>query len=145
MEMSSAARLPKAVVWNKVFCWSMAVTNIALTIGLIWVIQNLDWLFTLLMNDVPADMPEYKMAKDTLTGTLFLACLSGAVFAALNAWLAHTRETAAMYYIHLCNLLVGLTTCVCIPFAVPLLIAWFKPEVKAHFQIETSKPRRSGR
>ncbi len=145
MVMSLENSQPKAILWNRVFCWSMALTNIALTFGIIWAIQNLDWLFSLLLVDVPSDIPEYEIAKSVFLKTLVMACISGAIFAPLNIWLAHARESSTMYHIHLCNLLVGLTTCVCLPIALPLLISWLKPEVKKHFGVDTSKPTRSGR
>lgn len=112
---------PAAVAWYAAYCYIAAAVNLALFFGGVWLIRNAsrvssaeEWQFTA-----------------ALVGWSFAPV--GLAFAILNFILPGLPRNRKMYTAHVVNIVLGLASGCLIPLCLPLLIAWFKPEVRAYF------------
>ncbi len=75
---------------------------------------------------------EFLTAQVVLIAGLVCAPLALAM-AFLNAWLGTAKNIKNAWQVHMSNIAVGIGTCFLTPLAVPLLIAWFHPDVRAWY------------
>ncbi|MBS1723841.1 MAG: hypothetical protein JSS66_12915 [Armatimonadetes bacterium] len=113
--------MPKAVFWYGVFCFLAALLNLALLGISVWFVAR---------HDVLAN--EYVSSRLVLSVGLLCGPLSLAMVV-LNLWLGLTKRLKNAWSIHLGNIAVGIMTLFLLPIGVPLLIAWFRPEVRAYY------------
>lgn len=73
-----------------------------------------------------------KDAAEAVVGGMFYAVLGGVFFLVFAAALFLPKKPWAWIY-HIVLICLGMTSCCLLPFAVPLLINWLKPETKAFF------------
>ncbi|MCW5936066.1 MAG: hypothetical protein KIT11_02005 [Fimbriimonadaceae bacterium] len=113
--------MPAAVRWYRAYCVLLAALNFALVaIGVLVVYQN----------------------KGFETQTQIVAALTGAVFVPVGLFFGFTTlflprlpATKKSWSVHMANIAFGAASLVLAPVCIPLLAAWFKPEVKAYFGI----------
>lgn len=103
-------------------CLCLAATNVGLTYFGFWILAN-DAMISAKL-EIPAGS-----FKD---GAIFYI-VSGIVFAIGNLALPLVPKRPWAWVLHLCNIIAAVLFCILIPIAVPVLIAWFKPEAKAMF------------
>jgi hypothetical protein len=65
----------------------------------------------------------------------------GLVFGLAALTLPHAPDNRKTWIAHLVHICFGATSCVLAPLCVPLLIAWFRPEVKGYFGVESQKSK----
>jgi hypothetical protein len=113
--------MPKAVVWYRVFCHLFALFNLLLFGISVWFILKHDQLAN-----------EIVSSGVVLVTGLVCAPMSLAIVVA-NYWLLNAKLLKNPWQTHLGNIAAGLATCFLVPLALPLLIAWFKPEVRSWY------------
>lgn len=113
--------MPRAVAWYRFYCHVFALFNVFLLGISVWFILRHEELANEIVN-----------AKVIFwTG---LACAPVALtISVVNYWLLMSKRLKNPWSIHMGNIAAGLTTCFLVPLALPLLLAWFKPEVKAWY------------
>jgi len=115
------ANPPRVLLWQKVYCVAMAVVYLlCAALGLAF----------MLFRESLAD------AKTTATEHLFVGALLLAVALPLTAAYAAgpflpRRPWAWVYHIVLIGL--SMTSCACLPIALPLLVFWIGPRVQAWY------------
>jgi hypothetical protein len=113
---AAAPVTPPVVMWFKVYCVAMALLYL-LTIGLSAIFFLMD----------PEDL-EMSRIEAMVMGTM----LAGLGFVLLLMFIAGLvlprRPWVWVYDVVLIGL--GMTSCLTLPFCIPLLIFWLKPEVK---------------
>ncbi|MBS1705536.1 MAG: hypothetical protein JST40_06650 [Armatimonadetes bacterium] len=124
--MSLQPSLPKAIFWNRVFCWVMVVLNAVAAV----VMLNLSVFSSL--DDLIGGM-----LGDSLR--IFMAAL-GAILAILNLVMAILPLKPWVYLCHLINLSVSAAGCIWAPFCAPLLIAYRSEAVQRAYGMETEPP-----
>jgi hypothetical protein len=112
--------MPKAVAWYRFYCGLAAVLNFGLVLfGVAMIAFSGQWA----SETVPKD------AMIAFGGGIILNC---ALFGVLNVWIPKYRGNTA-WGLHLVNLCFGIASCVLLPVALPVLVAWSRPEVKAYY------------
>lgn len=121
------AVVPRAVVWYGVYCYLNAMAHFAAATLLVWFCNN--WRGVI---PESADYDEAAWAIVAIGATFAtMALVFGIVYLALpryrgkHAWEAHTV-----------NIVLGAGSIVLTPIALPLLFAWFRPEIKAFYGAE---------
>jgi hypothetical protein len=112
---------PPVLLWQKVYCFAMAALYALIAVlGLAMAV----------FRDQLAD-------EQTPPGEVVVI---GLVFVALGVGLAAPFAVAPflprrrwVWVLHLVIIAVGMTSCLCIPFAVPLLVFWIRPATQAWF------------
>ena len=112
---------PPVLLWQKVYCFAMAAMYALIAVlGLAMAV----------FRDQLAD-------EQTPPGEVVVI---GLVFVALGVGLAAPFAVAPflprrrwVWVLHLVIIAVGMTSCLCIPFAVPLLVFWIRPATQAWF------------
>ncbi len=112
---------PPVLLWQKVYCFAMAALYALIAVlGLAMAV----------FRDQLAD-------EQTPPGEVVVI---GFVFVALGVGLAAPFAVAPflprrrwVWVLHLVIIAVGMTSCLCIPFAVPLLVFWIRPATQAWF------------
>ena len=112
---------PPVLLWQKVYCFAMAALYALIAVlGLAMAV----------FRDQLAD-------EQTPPGEVVVI---GLVFVALGIGLAAPFAVAPflprrrwVWVLHLVIIAVGMTSCLCIPFAVPLLVFWIRPATQAWF------------
>lgn len=116
-----AAPRPKVLVWQHRYCAFMAVVYVLCVAGgvLLCVFRN-----------------QLADEKDSPTELLVM----GVILAAMSVVLAIAFGAAPflpaapwVWIYHLVLMALTMTSMCCLPFAIPLLIGWIKPETKAYF------------
>lgn len=113
--------MPKAVAWYRFYCGAAASLNFGLVLaGVAMIAFSGQWA----TETVPKD------AMIAFGGGLILNCV---LFGILNVWIPKYRGPSA-WGLHLVNLCFGIASCVLAPIAVPVLVAWCRPEVKDYIE-----------
>lgn len=112
---------PQVLLWFKVYCGVMAfIYFLFILFGLVFMILG------------PSD-PEVTTAEAIFLGIIMsgVGLVFGAAFAV--PFFAPKKKWSWIYSIILIAL--GMTSCCVLPFAIPLLIFWLKPEVKVLYGV----------
>ena len=133
---------PAAVYWYDVYCYLFSCLNF-------WTAWH-GWGFAHdpygLINAVPylSNMATDQASTDavvlmirTMGWSLFAM---GLFFGGAAFTLPFAPATKKSWTAHLLHLVFGMSSCVMLPICLPVLIAWFKPQVKAYFGVEGRKP-----
>jgi hypothetical protein len=112
---------PPVLFWQQLYCAAMAALYALLTVGggavMVW-------------RERLADASTSALELLVTGGVLAVVGLPlAALFAA--ALFLPRRPWAWVYQVVL--IAIGMTSCCCLPFVVPLLIFWIRPEVQAYF------------
>lgn len=114
-----ATKAPAAVIWFKVYTGAMALMYVGCFIG------------GLAMAFFAEEMPERDRTEIYIQGIVF--AVMGLPFAiACTLPLILPRKPWVWVY-DIVIIVIGMTSCCCIPACVPLLIFWLKPETRAWF------------
>lgn len=112
---------PRVVFWEKVYCFAMAaVYLLCAALGLAFV----------LFRDQLADA-KTAATEHLLAGAILLAVALPLAAAYAAGPFTPRRPWAWVYHIVLIGL--TMTSCACLPFALPLLIFWIEPRVQAWY------------
>ena len=116
-----AAEMPRVVFWEKVYCLAMAVVYLlCAALGVAFI----------LFRDQLAD--EKTAATEHLfAGAILLAV--GLPLAAAYAAGAFTPRRPWAWVYHIVLIGLTMTSCACLPFALPLLVFWIGPPVQAWY------------
>ena len=117
---------PRVLLWQKVYCWVMA--------GVYLLCTALGFGFVLFREKL-AD--ENASATENLLVGILLVAVALPLAAAYAAGPLLPRRPWAWVY-HVTLIALSLTSCACVPFAVPLLVLWIAPEVQAWFGRRTA-------
>jgi hypothetical protein len=101
----------------------MALLHVGYIVGGAWMLANEDWLGRE-TNTIPGYFREEAM----------LLVVFGFVFGFANLALPLFPKRAWAYVLHATNIAAAGLTCVLLPCALPLFLAWLKPEVREFFQ-----------
>ena len=112
---------PAVVSWQKVYCGVLAAVYLLLTLG---------GLALAVFHRQAADAQT--SAGEALFLGVVLALTCAACAAAFGAGLFLPRRRWAWIY-HLVLIGIGMTSCACLPFTIPLLIFWIRPEVQRYY------------
>jgi hypothetical protein len=109
----------KAFFWYRVYCASLAVLYLLVTIGgaFLAVTPNL--------------IPD-KSAEETMFVGIFYGII-GAIFLLVFAVAFFLPRKPFNWIVGIVMISLGMTSCCFLPFLIPLLIYWIKPETKAYF------------
>lgn len=115
---------PTPRVWYAyvALCLLLSALNVGLAYLGYSVYRDDRWLVELL------NMPAGSFREE---GMLYL--VSGAFFAVGNVVIPFLPRRAWAWVLHLTNIVAAILTCVLAPLAIPVLIGWFKPEVREIF------------
>ena len=114
--------MPVAVVWYRIYCIFHAVFNLALFgISAWFVLRHSELENTIVSGNV------------ILIVGLICAPLS-LVLAGTNIVLFRAKKLKNAWAVHMSNIVVGIASCFLAPVAIPLLLAWFRPDVRAYFE-----------
>jgi multidrug transporter EmrE-like cation transporter len=124
---------PPAVTWFKVYAGAMALLCLGMFIGGIAILN------------IPADGfdPEAPFGDDERLGLLLYGwgfTLFGLPLTALFAAGLFAKPTRFWWIVGIVLIALGLTSVCCLPFSIPLLLFWLKPDVKEWFNA-ASRPR----
>jgi cell division protein FtsW (lipid II flippase) len=110
--------------WYVAFCWLLAAANFGLAIlGLDMIRQ-------------PEKFTSEVFDLETIRQIGMLGLGTGIVFIVLNILMTRLPTKPWAWVTHLTNILVPMVFCCPIVICIPLLVAWMRPETKAHFGIE---------
>lgn len=128
---------PKAVVWYKVYCHLFALLNLYTA-----------WEGLKLVRDphgvIARSSYLQQQAIDEQTTQIVLTFVQsvgwslvgvGVVFGIAALSMPHAPDNRKTWVAHLVHICFGATSCVLTPLCVPLLVAWFRPEVKEWFGV----------
>lgn len=112
---------PAVLLWQKVYCFAMAALyGLIAVLGLVMVVFREQF----------AD-EQTTPGESVVIGLVFVAMGVGLAAPFLIAPFLPRRRWAWVF--HLVIIAVGMTSCLCIPFAVPLLVFWIRPATQAWF------------
>jgi hypothetical protein len=112
---------PRVVFWQRVYCGVMGAVYLAIVVGS---------LLAAAFHDSLADADT--SPREVIFGSLVIGGLSAIFAAVFLAGLFVPRRRWAWVY-HLVLMGIGMTSCACLPFVVPLLVFWLRPEVQAYY------------
>lgn len=111
---------PTVVAWYKAYCWTMVAIYLIIFAGSV---------LTLALADFSTMRGDPEGAKIQLV-VLAVMGLPLAILFAVGPFLP--RSTGGWIY-GIVLIALGLTSCLCWPATIPLLIYWIKPETKQYF------------
>ena len=118
---SSAA--PPVVSWYRIYAGAMALLYLACIVAGIFLL-----IFSQEIAAADPEMPSWMMvfygAFIIGIGLVLAAAYAAALFLPPRPW---------TWIYHLVLIGIGMTSCCCIPAAIPLIIYWLKPETQAWF------------
>jgi len=115
------SRRPPVVTWQHVYCGLLsAVYALCIVMGA---------AFLLFRNEL-ADAQNPAVGF-VVMGVIFAGM--GLVFALAFGIAPFLRPAPWLWVYHLVLICLGMTSMCCVPFCVPLLIFWIKPETKAYY------------
>ena len=112
---------PRVVFWERVYCGVMGAVYLLLVVGSV---------VAAVFHDSIADANT--SPGEVLFGSVAIGGLSAVFAAVFLAGLFVPRRRWAWVY-HLVLMGIGMTSCACLPFVVPLLVFWLRPEVQAYY------------
>ncbi len=113
------AAKPKVVFWFQVYCWVLCVMYLAVA------------AFSMVFFTIPAEEMDMSQPLSYLMGLLFLVMGLVLMLACMLPLLLRPRPWLWTY--NLVIICLGMTSACFLPFCIPLLIFWLKPEAKNHF------------
>lgn len=113
------AAKPKVVFWFQVYCWVLCVMYLAVA------------AFSMVFFTLPAEEMDMPQPLSYLMGLLFLVMGLVLMLACMLPLLLRPRPWLWTY--NLVIICLGMTSACFLPFCIPLLIFWLKPEAKNHF------------
>jgi hypothetical protein len=118
---------PPVVLWAQVVTLLLAIMQLGLVVGGIWLRNNREWLMA--QTDDPKEIATvvdmYGVILPTMGGIFFLLNLAMFCFG--------TKRSPWVFVAHATNLVAGIFCCVPILIAAPVLAFWFRPEVKDYY------------
>ena len=109
----------KTFFWYRVYC--AVLTLLYLAVG----------VFGVIVATVPIDSREYSEQELMIIGMIY--AVLGGVFFVISAIALFLPPRPYNWIVGIVMMAIGLTSCCFIPFLVPLLIFWMKPETKHFF------------
>ena len=109
----------KTFFWYRVYC--AVLTLLYLAVG----------VFGVIVATVPIDSREYSEQELMIIGMIY--AVLGGVFFVISAIALFLPPRPYNWIVGIVMMAIGLTSCCFIPFLVPLLIFWMKPETKRFF------------
>jgi hypothetical protein len=114
-------RRPQVIIWYKVYCALLAITYLAVVAF---------GAFLVLARHKIADATN---PPEAYLWIGLLCAVAGFVFAAPCAAALVLPPRPWVWVFHLVLICIGFTSACCVPFCVPLLIFWIRPETQAYF------------
>ena len=115
-------RAPGAWPWYIVLCILLAILNFGLVGMGFWMMAN----EALMVREA-----QYPPGMAQLYGMTFVVC--GVVFGIGNLVLPFLPKSPWIYILHMTNIIAAGLTCLCLPIAIPVFIAWLRPDVREFF------------
>ena len=129
VQSSVVAEKPKVCMWVTIYSVTMAVIYaIVSLIGALLLIAS----FT---ESIRQNGDQYMML---IQGSLFL--FIGVVLFILFAAVPFLPKRRWVWTYNIVMICIGLTSCCFLPFCIPMLIFWLKPELKSYFSDSESLP-----
>jgi len=114
---------PPVVLWARVYAGVLALVYLAVAaLG----------VFVLVMG-VAVGPSSGDGLSATVLGVIYVVL--GLVFALPTAWGAFAGRKKYAWYLNMVLICLGFTSCACLPFCIPLVIYWLKPETKAWYGV----------
>jgi hypothetical protein len=115
------APAPSVLVWYRTYCGIMAFLYlVTLAVGAGVLLSPADW------------GDQETPAEQRLFVGLFLAGLGSVLSAVFLAAFFLPRQPWAWVY-HLVLIVLGMSSCWCLPICIPLLLGWIRTETRAYF------------
>lgn len=109
----------KTFFWYRVYCASMAVLYIAVTV------------LGIVLLTVPLETREYDQQQLFLMGIIYT--ILGVVFFVVFAVALFLPRKPYNWIVGIVMMAIGMTSCCLMPAVIPLLVFWVKPETQAFF------------
>ncbi len=119
---------PKVLAWYRAYCWLAACLKLGLAAGGLALILSNDWWIAA-SAESGTRLPQWLMP---LLGVIVISMFLP--MAVLTAWLPSLPASRSAWQVHFSCLVMGCCTVVLLPFALPVLACWMKPEVKTWHQ-----------
>lgn len=118
-----AATAPPVVLWARVYAGVLA---------LVYVLVALVGVFVLVMG-----VSIGPGSKDALPAAVMggIYIVLGVAFAIPTTWGVFAGRKKYAWYLHMVLICLGFSSCACLPFCIPLVIYWLKPETKAWYGV----------
>ena len=116
---ASGTEKPKVILWFQVYCWVLCVMYLAVA------------AFSMTFFMIPAEEMEMPKPIALLMGMLILLMGLLLLIASMLPLLLRPRPWLWTY--NLILICIGMTSACFLPFCIPLLIFWLKPEAKNYF------------
>ena len=128
---------PKAVFWYKVYCYCFSALNFYSAWHGWQLVRNpygiiRDFKF---LQDLAVDEASTEATVFMVQGVGWSLFAMGLIFGITAFSLPQAPDNRKTWVAHMVHILFGATSCVLTPLCLPLLIAWFKPEVKEYFGV----------
>ncbi len=114
---------PSVVLWARLY---------ATALGLLELLAAVIGVALLAMGAEGASAPGEELIRQALGGVYLVLGLS---LAGVCAWAALAGRRKYAWYLHLVLMILGCTSCACLPFGVPLIVYWLRPETKAWYGV----------
>ena len=114
---------PPVLTWFKLYAALMAV---------LYVFCLFAGVLLLALPESAIDDPELDRAAQVIYGSVLT--LMGFVLAAAFSYALFAPRQRWVWIFDIVLIAFGMTSCCCMPVAIPLLIYWVKPETKAYFE-----------
>lgn len=115
-----ASTSPGAVVWFKVYAGLMSAVYLAVfALGIVMMV---------------APVASKSAADPGLIAGGLIYAVMGLIFSVPFIVSLFVQPRSWVWVFNLVLICLGLLSCACWPFAIPLLVAWFSPNVKQHFR-----------
>ncbi len=119
---------PKILAWYKGYCWLAAGLKLGLALGGLGLILSNEWWITTTA-ETGTTIPNWLMpVMGAVVISIFLP------MAVVTAWLPSLPVKKSTWQVHFTCLVMGCCTIALLPFALPVLIGWMKPDVKSWYQ-----------
>ena len=131
------AQVPRAVVWYKVYCYLFSALNYfsaweayRLTKDPYAVINTVG-----VLNQAARDQDTTEYFAFLIQAAGWSLFATGLIFGTIALSLPQAPDNKKTWAAHMVHIVFGAASCFLTPLCVPLLFAWFKPEVKAYFGV----------
>ncbi|MFO0552346.1 MAG: hypothetical protein U0271_28420 [Polyangiaceae bacterium] len=112
---------PSAVKWGRFFAWALAALYVFCVLGGVLILLFLPNPWKPVNNQMPPGV----------TAIILIVVGIPAIIMSLLA--ARMNRTSGTWTLNLVLQALAMTSCCCMPLAIPLLIQWLKPETKKWF------------
>lgn len=112
-------------MWYRAYCFFMVVAHVVGYGGLVWFLRKME--------------PEFRASEGYdpvhFNVTVTLLIVVGVVFTVINLVAAFLPVKGWSWIGGLANLVLGVLSCFCLPFALPILIYWMRDDVRNYFGV----------